>query len=599
MAKKQFKAESKRLLDLMINSIYTNREIFLRELISNASDAIDKLAYLALTDENVGLNQSEFAITLQTDEEARTLTISDNGIGMSKAEMEENLGTIAHSGSLKFKTEMEQQEGIDIIGQFGVGFYSAFMVAAKVTVISKAYGAEEAFCWESTGADGYTITTCEKDSAGTTIILTLKEDMDEYLKEYTLRNLVHKYSDFIRYPIVLGEDTLNSRLPLWQKNKKDITAEEYEMFYKEQFSDFEAPLHTIHYGVEGAVTYKALLFIPANTPYNFYTKEYKSGLKLYSSGVLIMENCEDILPEHFRFVRGVVDTQDLSLNISREMLQHTRELKVIATNVEKKIKAELQKMQENEADTYEKFYAAFGRQLKFGLVSEFGMKKDLLQDLIRLRSVKEGTLIPIKDYVAKMPESQKYIYYVSGENAANLPQTRSIINRGFDVLCLEEQVDEFIPQTLRSYDEKEFRNILTDELELETEEEKKQAAATAEEWQKCIDFLKEYLGEKIADVQILAQLGDHAVTMIPEGGMSFEMEKYFKAMNPDQDFHCGRILQLNPNHTAVIAMRDYMDTQKEKAEKYAEVLYNQGLLIAGLSIEDPIAYTALVCELLN
>ncbi len=599
MAKKQFKAESKRLLDLMINSIYTNREIFLRELISNASDAIDKLAYLALTDENVGLNQSEFAITLQTDEEARTLTVSDNGIGMSKAEMEENLGTIAHSGSLKFKTEMEQQEGIDIIGQFGVGFYSAFMVAAKVTVISKGYGAEEAFCWESTGADGYTITPCEKESAGTTIILTLKEDMDEYLKEYTLRNLVHKYSDFIRYPIVLGEDTLNSRLPLWQKNKKDVTEEEYETFYKEQFSDFEAPLHTIHYGVEGAVTYKALLFIPSSTPYNFYTKEYKSGLKLYSSGVLIMENCEDILPEHFRFVRGVVDTLDLSLNISREMLQHTRELKVIASNLEKKIKAELQKMQENEGETYEKFYAAFGRQLKFGLVSEFGLKKDLLQELIRLRSVKNGTLITLKEYVSKMPQSQKYIYYVSGENAANLPQTQSIVNRGFDVLCLEEQVDEFIPQTLRSYDDKEFRNILTDELELETEEEKKQAAETAEEWQGCMDFLKEYLGERIADVQILAQLGDHAVTVIPEGSMSFEMEKYFKAMNPDHGFHCGRILQLNPNHAAVIAMRDYMDTQRDKAEKYAEVLYNQGLLIAGLSIEDPIAYSALVCELLT
>ena len=599
MAKKQFKAESKRLLDLMINSIYTNQEIFLRELISNASDAIDKLAYLALTDESVGLNQSDFRITLETDSEAKTLTIEDNGIGMSKSEMEENLGTIAHSGSLKFKTEMEKQEGIDIIGQFGVGFYSAFMVAKSVRVISKRFGAEEAFCWESSGADGYTITNADKPNAGTIIILTLKEDMEQYLEEFTLKNLVHKYSDFIRYPIILGEDTLNSRLPLWQKNRNDISEEEYNEFYKEQFNDFEAPLHRLHFGVEGAVTYTALLYIPANTPYDFYTKDYKSGLKLYSSGVLIMDNCADLLPEHFRFVRGVVDTLDLSLNISREMLQHTRELKIIASNLEKKIKAELAKIMESDEEKYEKFYGAFGRQLKFGLVSNYGAKKELLQDLIRLRSEKEGKLISFKQYVANMPASQKHIYFVSGENASNLPQTKAIINRGFDVLCLEEQVDEFIPQTLMSYDEKEFRNILTDELDLETEEEKKQAAETAEEWKSCVDFLKEYLGERVADIQILAQLGDHPVSMVPDGGMSFEMEKYFKAVNPQHAYKCGRILQLNPNHSAVIAMRDYMESQREKAEKYAEVLYGQGLLIAGLSVEDPIAYSNLVCDLLN
>ena len=599
MAKKQFKAESKRLLDLMINSIYTNREIFLRELISNASDAIDKLAYLSLTDENVGLNQSDFAITLTADNEARTLTITDNGIGMDKNEMEENLGTIAHSGSLRFKTEMEKKDGIDIIGQFGVGFYSAFMVADKVTVLSKRYGAEEAFCWESSGADGYTITSCEKDSVGTTILLSLKEDAEEFLQEYTLRNLVRKYSDFIRYPIIMGEDTLNSRLPLWQRNKKDVTEEEYTTFYKEQFMDFEEPLHTIHFGVEGAVTYKALLFIPSQTPYDFYTKDYKSGLKLYSSGVMIMENCAELLPEHFRFVRGVVDTLDLSLNISREMLQHTRELKAIAANLEKKIKGELQKLQENDGEKYAKFYGAFGRQLKFGLVSNYGAKKELLQDLIRLRSGKEGKQISLKDYVENMPASQKHIYYVSGENGSSLPQTRSILNRGFDVLCLEEQVDEFIPQTLGSYSDRDFRNILTDDLELETEEEKKQAAETAEDWQSCIDFLKEYLGEKVADVQVAPQLGDHAVTVIPEGGMSFEMEKYFKTVNPEHPFHCGRILQLNPNHPTVISLRGYMEEQREKAEKYAQVLYNQGLLIAGLSIEDPIAYTGLLCELLN
>ena len=599
MGKKQFKAESKRLLDMMINSIYTNQEIFLRELISNASDAIDKLAYLSLTDENVGLKQSEFAITLETDEESNTLTIRDNGIGMDKAEMEENLGTIAHSGSLRFKSEMEKQEGIDIIGQFGVGFYSAFMVASKVSVISKRYGSDEAFRWESSGADGYTIVPCEKETVGTTIILTMKEDQNQYLKDYTLRNLVHKYSDFIRYPIILGEDTLNSRVPLWQKNKKDVTDEEYNNFYMEQFGDYESPLHTIQFGVEGAVTYKALLFIPSKTPYDFYTKEYKTGLKLYSSGVLIMENCSDLLPEHFRFVKGVVDTQDLSLNISREMLQQTKELKVIATNLEKKIKAELQKMQESDIEKYDKFYGAFGRQLKFGLVSDFGVKKDLLKDLIRLRSEKEGKLITLKEYVTDMPESQKHIYFVSGENASNLPQTRAILDRGFDVLRMEEQVDEFIPQTLRSYEEKEFRNILTDELDLETEEEKKQAAETAEQWQDCIDFLKSYLGDKVVDVQILSQLGDHAVTMVPDGGMSFEMEKYFRAVNPEHSYSCGRILQLNPNHSAVCAMRGYIDTCKEKAEKYAELLYSQGLLIAGLSIDDPIAYSALVCELLT
>ncbi len=598
MAKKQFKAESKRLLDLMINSIYTNREIFLRELISNGSDAIDKLAYLALTDQAVGLNRSDFRIELEADKENRTLVIRDNGIGMDKTEMEENLGTIAHSGSLRFKTEMEKQEDIDIIGQFGVGFYSAFMVAQKVSVISKRYGQDEAYRWESAGADGYTITPCEKETAGTTITLTLKEDMDEYLEEYTLKNLVRKYSDFIRYPIMLGEETLNSRLPLWQKNKSEIQEEEYETFYKEQFMDFEAPLHTMHYGVEGAVTYKALLYIPAKTPYDFYTKDYKSGLKLYSSGVMIMESCEDLLPEHFRFVKGVVDTLDLSLNISREMLQHTRELKTIASNLEKKIKGELQKMLISDREKYDRFYAAFGRQLKFGLVSAFGAKKELLQDLIQLRSEKEGKLITLKEYTEKMPASQKHIYYVSGENGSNLPQTKSMLERGFDVLCLAEQVDEFIPQTLHTYDEHEFRNILTDDLELETEDEKKKAEETTEDWKSCVDFIKEALGDKVADVQIRRELGDHAVSMIPEGGMSFEMEKYFKAMDPEHAFRCGRILQLNPDHPAVIALRKYADEDAQRGEKLAELLYCQGLLIAGLTIEDPMAYSALVCEFL-
>ncbi len=598
MAKKQFKAESKRLLDLMINSIYTNREIFLRELISNASDAMDKLAYLSLTDQNVGLDRGDFRILLTTDEESKTLTVTDNGIGMNKTEMEENLGTIAHSGSLKFKTEMEKQDDIDIIGQFGVGFYSAFMVAKSITVRSRAYGSEEAYCWQSSGVDGYTISSCEKEDVGTSITLELKEDAEEFLQEFTLRELVRKYSDFIRYPIVLGENTLNSRLPLWQKNKKDITEEEYKTFYKEQFHDFEEPLHTIHFGVEGAVTYKALLYIPGKTPYDFYTKEYKSGLRLYSSGVLIMENCEDLLPEHFRFVKGVVDTVDLSLNISREMLQQTREVKLIATNLEKKIKSELLKMLEGDRERYDKFYGAFGRQLKFGVVAEFGMKKDLLKDLIQLRSGKENKLLTLKEYCANMPASQKHIYTVSGENANTLPQTVSMLQRGFDVLVLEEQVDEFIPQTLRSYEEREFRNILTDDLELETEEEKKQAQETSEDWEKAVAFLKETLGEKVADVRMASQLGDYAVSIVPDGGMSFEMEKYFLAMDPNSNFRCGRILQLNPKHSAVCKVRELIDQDSDLAAKYAELLYCQGLLIAGLNIEDPMAYSALVCELM-
>ena len=464
MEKKQFQAESKRLLDLMINSIYTHKEIFLRELISNASDAIDKLAYMALTDEKIGLNRSDFSIRIAADSENRTLTISDNGIGMNRDEMEENLGTIAHSGSLGFKTSMEKQEDIDIIGQFGVGFYSAFMVAEKVTVISKKYGADEAWCWESEGVDGYTMTACEKDSAGTEIILKLKDDSEEerysdYLSEYRLRGLVKKYSDYIRYPIrmeveerrptadtqdddepkyetVREEQTLNSMIPLWQKSKKDVTQEEYASFYREKFFDYEEPAAVVHISVEGAVTYKALLYIPSKAPYDFYTKDFKAGLQLYSSGVMIMENCADLLPDHFRFVRGVVDTQDLSLNISREMLQHTRELKTIAANLEKKIKAELLKLLENDREKYEKFYASFGRQLKFGLASDYGMHKELLQDLIEFHSDKEGKLVTLKEYCAAMPESQKHIYYVSGNRAdqlSKLPQTKLLRDRGFTV----------------------------------------------------------------------------------------------------------------------------------------------------------------------
>ena len=630
MAKKQFKAESKRLLDLMINSIYTHKEIFLRELISNASDAIDKLAYLALTDNAVGLNRSDFAIRLAADKGAKTLTVSDNGIGMSREEMEENLGTIAHSGSLSFKTAMEKQDDIDIIGQFGVGFYSAFMVADKVTVISKKYGSDEAWRWESSGADGYTVTPCEKESAGTDVIMTLKEDTEDekysdYLGEFRLRSLVKKYSDYIRYPIkmlvetrkpvgeakegeeqqyetVQEEQTLNSMVPIWQKNKKDVTDEEYLNFYKDKFFDYEAPAGKIHISVEGAVTYKALLYIPAKAPYDFYTKDYKSGLQLYSSGVMIMDNCPDLLPEHFRFVRGVVDTQDLSLNISREMLQHTRELKTIAANLEKKIKAELLRLLENERETYEKFYASFGRQLKYGLVSDYGMHKELLQDLLLFRSDKEEKLVSLKEYCAAMPASQKHIYYASGNSAeqlSRLPQTKQLRERGFDVLLLSEQVDEFIPQTIGKFDEHEFKNILTDDLELATEEEKKAAEEKAETLKPCFDFIKETLGDRVKEVRLSADLGEHPVSMVPEGGMSFEMEKYFRSLDPNSDFHVGKVLELNAEHPAVAALREAVEADPEKAKKYAELLYCQGLLMANLPLEDPTAYTDLVCELMK
>ena len=627
MAKKQFKAESKRLLDLMINSIYTHKEIFLRELISNASDAIDKLAYLALTDDSVGMNRSDFEIFLSADKEARTLTIRDNGIGMSKAEMEENLGTIAHSGSLQFKTEMEKTEQIDIIGQFGVGFYSAFMVAEQVTVFSKKYGQDEAWKWESSGADGYTISPCAKETVGTEIVMKLKEDTEaerysDFLSEYRLRSLVKKYSDYIRYPVKMeteerrpieseGEkeeyetvreiQTLNSMVPLWQKNKKEVTKEEYESFYREKFYDYEAPAGILHISVEGGVTYKALLYIPAQAPYDFYTKEFKSGLQLYSSGVLIMEHCEDLLPEHFRFVRGVVDTQDLSLNISREMLQHTRQLKMIAGNLEKKIKSELLRLLENERETYEKFYAAFGRQLKYALISDYGMHKELLQDLVLFRSQKEGKLLSLKEYCEKKPESQKHIYYVTGgtsDQLSKLPQTKMLLERGFDVLLMTEQVDEFIPQTIRDFNGHAFKNILTDDLELATEEEKKEAQQKAEELKSVLEYIKEHAGDRLAEVRLSSDLGSHAVSMVPDGGMSFEMEKYFRSIDPNSDYKAGRVLEINAGHKIIEELKRSIESDPERAKKLAELLYCQGVLMANLPLEDPTAYTDLVCELI-
>ena len=632
MEKMQFKAESQRLLDLMINSIYTHREIFLREIISNASDAMDKLAYTALTDDQVGINREDMAITITRDKDNRTLTVSDNGIGMSKEDMEENLGTIAKSGSLGFKQAMEKQEDIDIIGQFGVGFYSAFMVASSITVISKKYGEDKAWKWVSDGADGYTIEETTKDAPGTDIIMTLKADTEEdkysdYLEEYELRSLVKKYSDYIRYPIRMevtksrmvekedkAEDeapeyesytemeTLNSMVPIWQRAKKDVSEEEYNSFYQDKFFDYTKPLRTIHTSAEGTVSYKALMYIPGKAPYDFYTKDFKRGLQLYSAGVMIMDNCEDLLPEHFRFVRGIVDSQDLSLNISREMLQHNRQLTIIARNIEKKIKSELKSMLDNDREQYEKFFAAFGRQLKYGTVSDYGAHKDATKDLLLFWSHKQGKLISLKEYVEAMAEGQEKIYYVPGENKdrlAKLPQVETLSKKGYDVLLFTEDVDEFIPQTLVNYMEKDFCNASSEDLGLQTEEEKKEAEEKAESLKGLLTFVKETLGEQVKEVKLSSNLGSYPACMTPADGMSFEMEKYMKKSNPEFAFNVGRILELNADHTAVQAMQKAMTEDALKAQDYAKLLCYQAQLMAELPLEDPFAYTELVCKLMQ
>ena len=629
MEKKQFQAESQRLLDLMINSIYTHREIFLREIISNASDAIDKLAYTALTDDKVGLNRDQFAITITRDKEARTLTVSDNGIGMSKEEMEENLGTIAKSGSLGFKQAMEKKEDIDIIGQFGVGFYSAFMVASQVTVISKKYGSDVAYKWVSQGTDGYTIEEAERDSAGTDVIMVLKADTEEdtynqYLEEYEIRNLVTKYSDYIRYPIRMEveksrkkedspEDkpeyesytemtTLNSMVPLWQKNKKDVTEEEYNAFYQDKFYDYNKPLRVIHFSAEGQVSFKALLYIPSKAPYDFYTKDFKRGLQLYYSGVMIMDSCEDLLPEHFRFVRGVVDSQDLSLNISREMLQHNRQLTIIARNIEKKIKSELKSMLDNDREKYEEFYAAFGRQLKYGTVSDYGAHKDSCQDLLLFYSHRQKKLISLKEYVDAMAEGQEKIYFAPGENKellSKLPQVSLLDSKGFDTLLFTEDVDEFVPQTLMTYQEKKFCNVSTEDLGLQSEEEKKAAEAEAEEKKGFLTFVKESLGDQVKEVKLSKNLGAYPAAMVPDAGMSFEMEKYMKRVNPEFAFPAARILELNPDHDTVKQLQSIMTEDPVKAKDMAQLLCYQAQLMAQLPIDDPYAYTDLVCRLVK
>ncbi len=639
MAKKQFKAESKRILDLMINSIYTHKEIFLRELLSNASDALDKLAYKALTDDSVGVSRSDLNIRLAVDKEARTLTVSDNGIGMTKEELENNLGVIARSGSLQFKQEMaekgQEDEDTSIIGQFGVGFYSAFMVADEITVTSRASGSDTAYRWASSGADGYTIDECEKEGVGTDIVLHIKPDGEEeqysqYLDQNRIERLVKKYSDYIRYPIVMnmerermkekpadaGEDykpewetyteqaTLNSMVPLWQRAKKDVTQEEYDRFYQDKFSDFEAPLATIKVDAEGAVSYKALLFIPSRTPYDFYTREYEKGLQLYSNGVLIMDKCADLLPEHFRFVRGVVDTPDVSLNISRELLQHTRQLKVISTNLEKKIKAELSRLQKEDAEKYETFWNAFGRNIKYGVVSDYGIHKDLLLDLLMFRSSHDEKLTSLAQYQERMAEGQEFIYYAAGEDAGKLgklPQAERILDKGYEILYLTEDVDEFCVQTIREYEGKKLKSINDEDALPESEEEKKAAEEKAEENKEVLSFLKETLGDKISDARISRILKSHAVCMTADGPVSLEMEKYFQRTGGEMmaGMKAQRVLELNPDSPAFTALKNAVQTDKELAKKYAELLYCQALLIAELPLEDPSAYTDLVCSLMK
>lgn len=626
MAKQQFKSESKRLLDLMINSIYTHKEIFLREIISNASDAIDKLCFISLTDDKVGMDRSDFKITLKADKDERTLTITDNGIGMDKDDLENNLGTIASSGSYKFKNEMEnKQDDIDIIGQFGVGFYSAFMVAKEITVNTKKYGSETGYTWVSSGADGFTITEAELDKVGTEIILKIKdntedENYDEFLEQYRLQSLVKKYSDYIRYPIMMDmtksrvkeetkdsdkpeyeeyteTETLNSMIPIWQRRKKEVEQEEYDKFYSEKFMTMDKPLRTIVTSVEGVVTYKALLFIPSVTPYDYYTKEYKKGLQLYSSGVLIMDNCEELLPEHFRFVKGIVDSADLSLNISREMLQHDRHLLTIAQNIEKKIKNELTSMLANDREDYEKFFKAFGRQLKYGLVSDYGMHKEELKDLIMFYSSTEKKPVTLSEYADRMTEEQKFIYFATGENISaidNLPQAELIRSKGFEILYCTEEVDEFALQTLMQYKDKKFCSVTNDELGIENEE----SAEEEKDNTAILTFVKETLGDKVAEVTASKRLVSHPVCLTAKGGISFEMEKYFNAVQPEAGMKAERVLELNLTHSAVKTMESLVQTDIEKAKKYAEVLYCQALLIAGLPIENPSEYTDLVCSLL-
>lgn len=630
MATKQFKAESKRLLDLMINSIYTHREIFLRELISNASDALDKLYFRSLTDDSVAATREDLRIELEVDKEKRTLTVTDNGLGMTKDELENNLGTIAKSGSLNFKKENELKEDVDIIGQFGVGFYSAFMVSERVTVISRAFGEKEAWKWESEGAEGYTIEPCDKDSWGTQIILTIKQNTeednyDEFLEQYRIQSIVKKYSDYIRYPITMemekerlkegtgvdGKDpeyekyteveTLNSMVPIWRKSKDEVSDEDYNNFYKEKYYDFTDPLKVIHSKTEGAATYNALLFIPSKTPYNFYSKEYEKGLQLYANGVLIMDKCADLLPDYFSFVKGLVDSEDLSLNISREMLQHDRQLKIIAKSIEKKIKNELTKMLKNERETYEGFFKTFGLQLKFGVYNNYGANKDQLKDLLLFTSSLEDKYTTLAEYVSRMKEEQKYIYYASGPSVSrieHLPQAELVKDKGYEILYFTDDVDEFAIQMLMEYDGKQFKSISSGDLGLETEEEKQELDKQAEENKGLFDLMKETLGDKVKGVRLSKRLKTHPVCLTSEGALSIEMEKVLNAMPNDQKVEANKVLEINAAHPIFEKLTKLYDSDQDKLKEYCDMLYTQAMLIEGMPIEDPVAFSNQVCRLM-
>ncbi|MEX3617700.1 molecular chaperone HtpG [Paenibacillus glucanolyticus] len=624
MAKKQFKAESKRLLEMMINSIYTQREIFLRELISNASDAIDKIYYKALTDDNLTFNKEDYYVKITADKASRTLTITDTGIGMTKEDLENNLGVIAKSGSLAFKSENEAKDGHNIIGQFGVGFYSAFMVADVVTVTSRALGSDEAFKWESEGAEGYTLTPAEKESIGTEIVLKIKENTeddqyDEYLEEYRLRAIVKKYSDFIRYPIkmdvktqrpkedaenefeeVQEEQTINSMVPIWRKNKGELTDADYENFYNEKRYGFDKPLKHIHVKADGAVVYNAILFIPENTPFDYYTKEYEKGLELYSNGVLIMDKCGDLLPDYFSFVKGMVDSEDLSLNISREMLQHDRQLTLIAKNIKNKVKGALQSMLKDERENYEKFFESFGRGLKFGVYNDYGMNKEDLQDLLLFTSSQEKKLVSLDEYVSRMPEDQKYIYYASGDSIdriEKLPQTEMVLDKGYEILYFTDDVDEFAIKMLMKYKEKEFKSVSSGDLGIDSEADKQENEAEESDNKELFEAMGGLLAGKVKSVKASKRLKSHPVCLSTEGDVSIEMEKILKAMPNGQDIQADKVLEINTNHEVFTSLKAQQGDQ-DKLKLYTNLLYNQALLIEGLPIADPVEFTNDICKIM-
>ncbi|MCW3490507.1 molecular chaperone HtpG [Dethiobacter alkaliphilus] len=621
MVKKEFQAESKRLLELMVNSIYTHKEIFLRELISNASDAIDKIYYRALTDENLQFNKEDYYIKISVDKENRIVKISDTGIGMTDKELEENLGVIARSGSLAFKKENKAKEGYDIIGQFGVGFYSAFMVADNVTVISRALGSDQACKWESNGIDGYTMEPADKEAVGTDVILKIKEntedeDFDQFLEEYRLKSIVKKYSDFIRYPIKMDltkskpkegsedeyeqyteEEIVNSMIPIWKKNKSELSAEDYENFYTEKRYGFDKPLRYIHISAEGTISYKAILFIPETIPFDYYTKEYEKGLELYSNGVLIMNKCADLLPDYFSFVKGMVDSEDLSLNISREMLQHDRQLKLIAKNLKNKIKNELKNLLKNDREKYEKFYGAFGRQLKYGVYSDFGANKEDLQNLLMFYSSTEKKMVTLDEYVSRMPEEQKYIYYASGESTEKIdkmPQTELVADKGYEILYFTDDVDEFAIKMLRQYQEKEFKSVSSGDLGIEQEENDSEDQAHQDMFAK----MKELLKDKVTDVKPSQRLKNHPVCLATEGDVTIEMEKVLSAMPNNPNIKAEKVLEININHPVFKSLKDAYEQDPEKLELYTDVLYNQALLIEGLPLEDPVSFTNNICKIM-